>query len=92
MFALDTAKADNHEFKLNVVIKGKQAPGKYAGILGVHISGPAETVAPTEIPFEVTVEPSAWEEIAPLAIPMLFVLVLSVVFGLFLWITNLKRD
>ncbi|MBS1957465.1 MAG: VWA domain-containing protein [Cyanobacteria bacterium SZAS-4] len=91
-FALDTAKADSHEFKLNVAIKANQAPGKYAGVLGVKISGPAETVAPTEIPFEVTVEPSAWEEIAPLAIPILFVLVLSIIFGLFLWITNLKRD
>ena len=91
-FALDTSKADNHEFKLNVSIKANQAPGKYAGVLPIRVSGPAETVAPTEIPFEITVEPSAWEEIAPLAIPVLFVLVLLTVFGLFLWITNMKRD
>jgi hypothetical protein len=91
-FALDTAKTDSHEFKLNVAIKANQKPGKYAGILGIKISGPAETVAPSEIPFEISVEPSAWEEVAPIAIPILFVLVLSTVFGLFLWVTNMKRD
>jgi hypothetical protein len=91
-FALDTSKSDNHEFKLNVAIKSKQVPGKYAGVLAVRVSGPPETVAPTEIPFEITVEPSAWEEIAPLAIPILFVLVLLTVFGVFLWLTNLKRE
>jgi hypothetical protein len=90
-FALDTAKSDNHEFKINVVIKANQAPGKYAGVMPVKVSGPPETVAPTEIPFEIIVEPSAWEEIAPLAIPIFFVLVLCTVFGLFLWVTNLKR-
>lgn len=90
-FALDTAKSDSHEFKMNVVIKANQAPGKYAGVMPVRVSGPPETVAPTEIPFEITVEPSAWEEIAPLAIPIFFVLVLCTVFGLFLWVTNLKR-
>jgi len=91
-FALDTSKSDSHDFKLNVLVKSNQAPGKYAGILGVHVSGPPETVAPTEIPFEITVEPSAWEEIAPLAIPIFFILIICTVFGLFLWITNLKRD
>ncbi len=91
-FALDTSKTDSHEFKLNVGIKGKQAPGKYRGTLAVHISGPAETVGPSEIPFEITVEPSAWEEIAPIAIPILFVLVILIVFGLFLWLTNMRRD
>lgn len=91
-FAMDTSKADSHDFKLNVLVKSNQAPGKYSGVLGVRISGPPETVAPTEIPFEITVEPSAWEEIAPLAIPMFFVLIISTIFGIFLWITNLKRE
>ncbi len=91
-FALDTAKSDNHEYKLTVNIKANQPPGKYAGTLSVRVSGPPETVAPNEIPFEITVEPSAWEEIAPLAIPIFFVLVLCTIFGIFLWITNLKRE
>jgi hypothetical protein len=91
-FSLDTAKANNQEFKLSVAVDGKQAPGTYRGTMAVRISGPAETVAPSEIPFEVIVEPSAWEEIAPIAVPILFILLIASAFGLFLWLTNMRRN
>lgn len=91
-FALDTSSVDSHEFKIDVAIKGSQVPGKYAGVIAVKVSGPPETAAPSEIPFEITVEPSAWEEIAPLAIPIFFVLILVTIFGLFLWFSNVRRD
>lgn len=91
-FALDTSKSDSQEFKMTVLIPATQKPGKYHGELKLNISGPPETVGPTEIPFEITVEPSAWEEIAPVAVPILIILVISMAFGLFLWLTNMKRD
>ena len=91
-FSLDTGKTDSHEFKLTVAIPGSQTPGTYSGTLALKVSGPAETVAPTEIPFEVTVEPSPWEEIAPIAIPMFAVLALVIGFCIFLWAANPRKD
>ena len=91
-FSVDTGKTDSHEFKLTVAIPGKQKPGKYEGVLALKVSGPAETVAPSEIPFQITVEPSPWEEVAPIAIPIFICLVLVVSFCIFLWASNPRRS
>jgi hypothetical protein len=90
-FNLDTGKTDSHEFKLTVQIPRKQKPGKYEGVLAIKVSGPAETVAPTEIPFQITVDPSPWEEVAPIAIPLLIALLLVVAFCIVLWVANPRR-
>ena len=91
-FSLDTTKSSSQEFKLDVAVDGKQPPGTYRGKMAIHVSGPAETVAPSEIPFEIIVAPSAWEEIAPIAVPIFFILLIASAFGLFLWLTNMRRN
>ena len=89
---LDTSKDEKQTFKLPVAIPGQQKPGKYNGKLSLDVHCTADNVAPTDIPYEVVVQPSAWEEVAPVAVPILVVLALSLAFGIFLWITTQRRS
>ncbi|HEY9787593.1 MAG TPA: hypothetical protein V6D17_19555, partial [Candidatus Obscuribacterales bacterium] len=88
----DTRKSDRQEMKMTINIPAKQKPGRYEGKLRINISGDAEALAPSEIPIEVVVNPSAWEEVEPVAVPILIVLVLSVLAAGFLWLVTLQRQ
>ncbi|PZM78082.1 MAG: hypothetical protein DKT66_27825 [Candidatus Melainabacteria bacterium] len=90
-FAYDASKADKQEIKMNVAIPARQKPGRYEGKLVVKVSGDSETMAPSQIPFEVVVDPSPWEEVAPVAIPLIIVCIIVCGLGIFLWLSTLKR-
>lgn len=90
-FAYDASRAEKQEIKMNVAIPGKQKPGRYEGKLVVKVSGDSETMAPSQIPFEVVVDPSPWEEVAPVAIPLIIVCIIVCGLGIFLWLSTLKR-
>jgi hypothetical protein len=90
-FAYDASKADRQEIKMNVAIPAKQKPGRYEGKLVVKVSGDSETMAPSQIPFEVVVDPSPWEEVAPVAVPLIIVCIIVCGLGIFLWLSTLKR-
>lgn len=92
VFTYDAAKSEKQAIKMTVAIPAKQKPGRYEGKLSVKVSGDSETIAPSEIPFEIVVEPSAWEEVAPVAVPLIIVCILVCGFGIFLWLLTLKRQ
>jgi hypothetical protein len=89
---LDTTKSDRQPIKLDVFIPADTQPGRYEGKLGVKITGNTDIVAPSEVPFEIIVEPSVWEQVAPVAVPVFIIFCLITGFGFFLWVTNLKRN
>jgi hypothetical protein len=91
-FAYDASKAEKQEIKMNVAIPAKQKPGRYEGKLVVKVSGDSETMAPSQIPFEVVVDPSPWEEVAPVAVPLIIVCIIVCGLGIFLWLSTLKRS
>lgn len=91
-FTYDASKGEKQEIKMTVAIPGKQKPGRYAGQLTVKVSGDSETMAPSRIPLEIIVDPSAWEEVAPVAVPLIIVCLLVCGMGIFLWISTLKRQ
>jgi hypothetical protein len=90
-FTYDASKAEKQEIKMNISIPAKQKPGMYTGKLTVKVSGDSETMAPSQIPFEVAVDPSPWEEVAPVAVPLIIVCIIVCGFGIFLWLSTLKR-
>lgn len=92
VFSLDTGQVDHKQFKLNISIPANQKPGRYEGKLALKVSGPAEVVSPTEIPYTVVIDPSAWEEVAPIAVPLIIILVIVSALGVFLWLTNMRRE
>lgn len=91
-FAYDASRAEKQEIKMTVTIPAKQKPGRYVGDLLVKVSGDSETMAPNRIPIEIVVAPSAWEEVAPVAVPLIIVCLLVCGMGIFLWVSTLKRQ
>jgi uncharacterized protein YegL len=89
----NTESSGPEEFTVPVQISSDQLPGHYAGKLTLELEGlSGELIAPKAVPFTLIVKPSPWEEVAPVAVPILAVCALSVGFAIFLWVTNLKRD
>ncbi|MBX9951566.1 MAG: VWA domain-containing protein [Candidatus Obscuribacterales bacterium] len=91
-FTYDASKGEKQAIKMNIAIPAKQKPGLYAGKLAVKVSGDSETMAPSQIPFEVAVDPSPWEEVAPVAVPLIIVCIIVCGLGIFLWLSTLKRS
>ncbi|HEY9714412.1 MAG TPA: vWA domain-containing protein, partial [Chroococcales cyanobacterium] len=91
-FTLDTSKTDHAQFRLKVAIPADQKPGRYEGKLALNVTGPSSTSTPTEIAYEIGIDPSAWEEVAPIAVPMTIILILVTGLGLILWVSNSRRD
>jgi len=88
----NTNEKQSADISLPVDISAKQAPGVYVGKINLKVDGLKELVAPTAIPFTIVVSPSAWEVVAPIAIPLFIAVVFVVGFGLFLWVSSMKRD
>ncbi len=89
---LDTTKTESQEFVLPVSIPAKQEPGKYKGKLKIKVSGPTQLAAPSEVDYELFIEPSPWEEVAPIAVPILIVLLICLIFGMILMVASMKRN
>jgi Mg-chelatase subunit ChlD len=89
---IEPEKAENQKFKMNIAIPGKQTPGTYKGKLKLDVHGVGDSVAPSEIPFDIELLPSAWEHIEPVAIPIGIIFLLSCGFGIYLWVANPRRD
>ncbi len=87
----DTAKTGQQLLRLDVDIPADQVPGKYQGLLALSVTGPSEIVAPSDIPYEIVVEASPWEKVAPIAIPIFLLLGLTCALWLFFWMRTLRR-
>lgn len=83
---LDTGKGVQQPFHLNVFIPAHQMPGKYEGKLAVSMTGSAETIGPSEIPYQIIVEPSPWEKVAPIAIPVFLLCIITCALWFFFWL------
>lgn len=87
----DTTKSGQQPFRFEVRIPADQVPGRYVGKLSLALTGSAEINAPSEIPFEIVVEPSPWEKVAPIAIPIFLLLAITCVLWAFFWLRSLRR-
>lgn len=87
----DTDKQKTAEAAINVRLPKQTSPGTYKGKLLFAVTGPAEMTAPKEQPFEITLAPTDWERIAPLAIPMLLLLIAGIVLYIFLYSVSQNR-
>lgn len=90
--SFDSSKGNLLPLKMSVFIPADQKPGVYRGVLHVKLSGAAETIAPSEIPFDIDVRPSAWEEVAPVAVPIIVGFILIVSAATILWLMTMRRD
>ncbi len=77
--------------RIDVPVPALQSPGLYKGEIAVTTSGPAKVVAPQAIPVEFVIKPSAWEEISPLALPMLLALIGCIILACLLWLSRMQR-
>lgn len=83
----DTTKV----ISIPVSFPADQLPGLYKGVFKVRVEGDSTMKSVDEIPFAVRVQPSAWEEISPIAIPLFAVLMLVLIVGFILTIARLRR-
>lgn len=74
-----------------LVVPAPQAPGLYKGQLKFSVEGSPPVVVSESIPVQVAVKPSAWEEVSPLALPILLLLVGSVILAVLLWLARMKK-
>jgi hypothetical protein len=74
-----------------LVVPALQAPGLYQGRLKFSVTGSTRVVAPESIPVQVVVKPSAWEEVSPLALPILLLLAGSLILAVLLWLARIKK-
>ncbi|HEY9717413.1 MAG TPA: vWA domain-containing protein [Trichormus sp.] len=89
--SLNPGQATQQPFRLNVFIPAHQMPGKYRGKMAVSITGSAEMIGPSEIPYEIVVEPSPWEKVAPIAIPVFLLCIITCVLWIFFWLQTMRR-
>ncbi|HEY9871271.1 MAG TPA: VWA domain-containing protein [Candidatus Obscuribacterales bacterium] len=75
-----------------LAVPALQAPGLYKGQLKFSVTGSTRVVAPESIPVQVVVKPSAWEEVSPLALPILLLLVGSLILAVLLWLARMKKQ
>ncbi|MFN8657943.1 MAG: vWA domain-containing protein [Candidatus Obscuribacterales bacterium] len=83
----DTAKV----ISIPVAVPADQPPGLYRGVFKVRIDGDSSMKSVDEIPYAVRIQPSAWEEISPIAIPLIALLTLMLVLGFILTVARLRR-
>lgn len=83
----DTAKV----ISIPVKVPADQQPGLYRGVFKVRIDGDSSMKSVDEIPYSVRIQPSAWEEISPVAVPLIALLALMVVVGFILTVARLRR-
>lgn len=83
----DTTKV----ISIPVAFPADQQPGLYKGVFKVRVEGDSTMKSVEEIPFAVRVQPSAWEEISPIAIPLFAILMLVLLVGFILTIARLRR-
>jgi len=89
----NTENNNSVDFTVPAQIAADQAPGHYEGKLTLALDGlTGELIAPATIPFTLIIKPSPWEEVAPIAVPILVICALAVAFAIFLWLTNIRRD
>ena len=89
---IDTHQSVEQIVSLEVLVPAKQRPGTYEGKLYLKLPNSASIAYPSEIPFELVILSSPWEEISPIAVPILTVFLLCAIGGFVLWLSSVRRD
>jgi Mg-chelatase subunit ChlD len=77
--------------RLSVKIPADTQPGKYEGRIQVKLREHNDLVSDTSVPFMLEVLPSPWDEMSPVAVPVLLVLVLVSVVGVFMAVVGSRE-
>ncbi len=83
-------RKDGNAVSMVVDIPANQAPGTYEGQLKLEVLEPPNAIAPSAVSYKVHVQPSAWEEVSPVAIPIFAILVILAAIALLLIFRNLR--
>lgn len=89
---LNMARTENAPVLLDVDIPADLAPGKYDGQLAMRVNGRSSVLAPTSIAWTIEILPSPWEQVRPIAIPILFLAIIVMVVWFGMWLSALKRS
>jgi len=87
----DTSKQKSASTIVRIVLPEDQSVGTYKGRFKLNISGPSEITAPGDLPFEITLSPTDWERIAPIAIPMILLLIVGIIVYIYLYVVSQRR-
>lgn len=77
--------------KLEVLIPADTQAGRYAGKLSVKCKQHNELVSDAEVPYVIEVLASPWDEMSPIAIPVIAILLLMIIIGVYMAIIG-SRD
>ncbi len=92
MAELDESSAAGRQVDITVDIPADLKPGSYTGAFKLKVKDPTNTIAPGNVFYELEVLPSAWEQVSPVAIPILAVLLSLGAIGLVLLLAGLKNS
>lgn len=91
-YAFDTRTMDEIDVKIPVEISADQKPGLYSGVIKVNVRTDAESQSPAHIVYELSVQPSSWEEVEPVAVPILIIFFVVIGLSMALWLATIKRQ
>lgn len=87
----DTSSSSSKNIEIPFEFPRSVHPGIYKGVVSLDIDGPPEMVAPKEIPVTIVVKPNEWEQVAPIAIPMLLLLGFGIVVYVYYSLKSKRR-
>lgn len=89
---LNMAKTETAPVLIDVEIPAELPPGHYDGQLAMRVNGPSSVLAPASIAWSIEVLPSPWEQVRPIAVPILLLFIVVLVIWFAMWLSALKRS
>lgn len=81
---VNTSSTNSTRVKIPVDIPADTEPGVYDGELKLVCKNESVVAGPAKVSYQLTVLPSPWDEMSPIAIPVFVILILVLVAGIFM--------
>lgn len=89
--SVNSAAAGATPVRLPIEIPANTEPGIYEGTVKVHCQNTTEVAGPAELKYKLTIYPSPWDEMGPIAIPVLAVLAIVLFIGVVMAIAGSRE-
>src|SRR5206468_1851015 len=83
---LNMSEKATQQVVLPVEIPADQKPGTYRGVLHIKLPQGTNVIAPADLQYTLEVLPSPWEQVSPIAVPIMILLAVVLLLWLVVWI------
>jgi hypothetical protein len=90
---LDTQSAGGQPVEVTVSVPPDLKPELYAGKIKISLANPGtNAIAPADVPYEIDLLPSPWEQVSPIAVPIFILLFVTLIAWAGFAIAGLRRS